>query len=708
MSLWLGADTKPYPYDLYLEEVGLVLKPKTDGQFVGRESKPLTAQPASYEYGSNSPFLEATYPFKHLVLGMGEMVQPTGTPRRYRFALNMDLSINGKWILGPRFHMEDVNLSGASSDREIRGFINGIHDGSPTLFCLAGTTIRRRVTDGEWVDVGSPLATGECWQQAVRWTHPGATGDAVNRVYFTSSNSNLAYYDGVNLVIMDGTHGPEFDTVGHTLHFAQWIEAVGSGSAGSELWVAYNNYVSKCEGDPSDTASWAAPIRVGDASSNTTWLRQNKNQLYIFKTKGIFTLSAAGTAQDLYPAFRQIPDVKNGRNAAVWLDELYVPFKESFFKIQTDAQIKPIGTEQLLENDTEVRGAIVASAGHNTWQNYEIIYNELNGNSYLLKYGTWMESEDTRVQPVRISSSILQLGDVHHGALAKFAGKRATCMDILQSTATGAPDRLYIGFSDGTIAWCFLPRHSPNPASDPNCEFTTDDAYVYWPIHNAGFASDYKLFRGFSIFGPKLSVNRYATIDYRLSPNAAWTTLQDEALDPVDDAQFTSPNRRVDLPAGSNLTGKSIEVRTVFHAVDPINYDDTVVLDGCAIHELVRPAFVEEYTFTAQARNFAPKRDGTVDWRSAHEIRQKLVDVVSRVGTAIMVLPSGEEQEVVFNDYAESLISPENRWGAIEWEITVKGVQYKSLTSINTSQILHTLTYGELEQYTYGQLETLF
>lgn len=709
-ALGLNSKVKPYPYDLYIEDTGLTLKPKTDGQFIGRESKPLSAQPATFEYGSNSPFLEATYPLKHLVLGMGQMIQPVGTPRRYRYALNMDLSINGRWIQGPYFHFQDVNVGGSIGDREIRGFVRGNHGGFDTLFCLAGTLVRRRVNDlntvGSWVDVGFTGTAGEYWQQAIQWSYPGATGAASDRIYFTSSNHNLAYYDGTTFSIMSHVDGVPASSQGPDVGKARWIESIGNGTAGSELWVGYDNYVTKCEGDPLSVDSWAAPIRVGDELSPITWLKQNKNVLYIFKTKGIFTLSVAGTAQELYPAFRTIPDSKNGRNAAVWLDELYVPFRESFFKIQSDASLKVIGTEQLLDNDTEVRGTIVASAGHNTWQNYEILYNELNGNSYLLKYGSWMEIPDTRYESVRISTAVLQLADVHHGALAVFAGKRATCMQIIPFS--GASDRLYIGFSDGTIAWCFLPRHSPNPLADPNCEFTTDTGYVYWPVHHAGFAADQKLYRGWSIFGPKLTPQNYATIDYRLSNSGSWATLQDQALNPLGDAVFSTPNRRVDLPAGSNLTGKSIEVRTVIHSTNPDDHSSSVEIDGCAIHELVRPAFIEEFTFTVQAKNFAPKRNGTVDRRSAAEIRERLLSVAGRVGTTLVTLPTADTQEIVFNDYAESLISTENRWGAGEWEITMKGIQYKSLTTLNTSQNLNAFTYGYLEQFTYGGLETLF
>src|SRR5262252_2709264 len=104
MTASVASRRDPYPYDARVDGLGVVLAPQKDGTFVSRRVQPLQAQPTSYEYNSNSPFVGQTYEFRHLVLGAGERFQPVGTPRRYSYMMRMDGSVNGRWFKGPHFH----------------------------------------------------------------------------------------------------------------------------------------------------------------------------------------------------------------------------------------------------------------------------------------------------------------------------------------------------------------------------------------------------------------------------------------------------------------------------------------------------------------------------------------------------------------------------------------------------------------------------
>jgi hypothetical protein len=105
------------------------------------------------------------------------------------------------------------------------------------------------------------------------------------------------------------------------------------------------------------------------------------------------------------------------------------------------------------------------------------------------------------------------------------------------------------------------------------------------------------------------------------------------------------------------------------------------------------------------ARNHVAKRDGSADRRSARQIRQALLDAVSAVGTVNVVLPTEEVQEMSFVDYSDSLKADNDRRG-VEWgQVSVRGVQYRTLSQPGTA--LGQLTHGDLEQYQHGQLEAL-
>jgi hypothetical protein len=687
-QLQVSSRRRPYPYDCRIGTsrtgdggVGFMLVPNRDGQLVSRKAEPLEAQPTSYEYGSQSPFLERTYQWSDLYYGFGERTQPEGRPRRTYYVIGWDMSINGKWIRGwPKFTTETINAG-----QPIRGFIRALRSGTDTLFALAGTKVRYRVSDGNWAD-SLTLASGET-NQAVRFKNAG--GSVVDALYLASTTNNLYRLDGsgTSWALPAALSGPPDSA-------AQWIETVGD-----ELWVGAGNKIAKCEDDPfgSTADNWAAQITIGDASSVITYLKQNKNALFIFKENGVYTISNAGVDQDVFPTLRFRRSTNNGRNAAVWLDSLWVPFEDAFYRIEADATLSTAGTELLLENDSEVRGRIVATAGHNTWFNYAILYNPQSGDSYLGKYGTWIEQPgagETRFQ------------DVWFFALKKWTAKQATCIEVVPM-GSGVNDRLYVGFADGTAAWAVLPRSSPNPLSDPNCSYEADPGYVYLPRYTAGFAADAKSVHGFSTFGSTIDRENYAQVEYRLSPNAAWTALTTLDADDVTEitADFTLDGQRHDFLPGSDINGKAVEVR-VKGIRDPAAAEtETLVLDGIAIHAAVRPSLRLLNDFSVDARNHVAKRDGSADRRSARQIRQALLDAVSAVGTVNVVLPTEEVQEMSFVDYSDSLKADNDRRG-VEWgQVSVRGVQYRTLSQPGTA--LGQLTHGDLEQYQHGQLEAL-
>lgn len=689
MTNYAWSKRRPYPYDACINGQGLMLIENPDtGELVGKRSQPLTAQPTDYEYGSSSPFLEIPYPFRHLVMGMGEMVQPKGAPRRYKYAINVDASIDGIWQLGPKFHVETV-----VAGQPIRQIIRALKGGTESVFALANRYVAVRLADNSWSvggadgghDLESTVGVGAVSNQAERFKHAG--GGAQDRLYVTSNNGNVLEYDGTNWIQYSGAQGP-------TSHRAQWVRKVGD-----ELWFAWDNVIEKVESDPRVTLNYAGPITMGDASANITFLAQNKNILHVFKENGIFTVSQAALDQDIFPGLHYSKNTENGRNTAVWLDHLWVPFGDAFFRLSVDGTIQPIGTELMLGNRTPVRGKIVASAGHNTWFNYEALYDDRTNTSFLMKYGSWVETDDNRFNDQVVFSN------VHHGALKQWTNKRVTMLQVVQFP--GDNDRLYAGFQDGTVEWCYLPKNGPNPANDTNTEYTDQVGYIYWPDHHAGFQADPKVWRGFSGFGPRMTNRQYVTVDYRIDPSSSWTPLKVGPEDADDPARFTASGQRIDFPSETVPTGKVIEVRSGLHSDnDGVPEDDSPLLEGMAIHEAVRPSFKQEFTFIVDASRNITKRNGQVSRTPPTFLRQIIQSAVAAIGNVPVVMPDGTEEEMAFIDYTEMQIAPMKRNG-LAWALVAKAVQYQTSTQPQGGDTLTGYSYGTLEQYTYGELEQL-
>jgi hypothetical protein len=84
----LGSRRKPYPYDIVLNGVGLILRPQDEGLMIGRKMQTLAqVAPITYDYSSQPVYAERTFAFRKIQGGYGERVQsspPAATPRARR------------------------------------------------------------------------------------------------------------------------------------------------------------------------------------------------------------------------------------------------------------------------------------------------------------------------------------------------------------------------------------------------------------------------------------------------------------------------------------------------------------------------------------------------------------------------------------------------------------------------------------------------
>lgn len=685
---------KPWPYDAYIGDVRVMLQPGEDGKLNSKKSKTLEATaPITYAYSSANPYKERTSIYENMFGGMGLSVAGAVTPRRYNYATWADYSIDGRGMKGPLTHAETIHADAG----EIRQFIVANHQGSDVLFAVCENGVWRRSSDGTWVASLAPVATtpltnlpsGQNPQQAVRFK--GRYSSAVDGLYVATDSGYLWQYNGSTPIWTQvaSTEGPG---VAADPGEARFIEKVGD-----ELWVAGDYWIMKAESDPMLRASWAAPIYIGDQSSKITYLRQLENALQIFKEDGWYTVSTEGIDQELFPYLRIKKSASNGKQAKVWLSQMWVPYGGQLYRMSADGSVQADGLETLVDNTSPIRGTYVAGAGHNAWFMYEFHYNEISNVTYMIKHGAWA------TDPEQAAQAQAKYIDVHNGAIAQWT-KRVTTAEVIPGVHSASNDRMYVGFSDGTIEWFVLPRTSYDPSKDAECEFTDEDSYIYLPLHHAGFQADNKLWQGVSIYGTDLSTTEWVEVEYRTTQYSAedWVTLTNSD----DVSKFTVNGQRLNYPVSPPTYSKLIEFRIKL-LKDPDVLSSplslTPVVTAVAIHESVRPSLELEYTFDIIASSFAAKRDGTVDRRRGVSIRNSLRDLASEIGLTTVTLPDGTTEEVAIVDFNDALASTQKRRD-LEYIVRLTCIQVRTLSA---SAEQTGLTYDQLEQYTFDELEAL-
>lgn len=670
---------QPWPGDMKINGVyvRLLANPQT-GRLITDRPKPLDGTtPDTYDYGSFSPYFVRTFPMRGFLGGAGQSIQQPGKSDRYGFAINVDCSF-GYPVKGHFFH--DAT---PASKGPVRGFVEGIgHDGKVRLMALCGEYVNE-LQDTDSFTMQKDFGAGSIIRQAVRFEDPTSAKDAL---YFGWTDSS-----------------------GNVQHFWQWVGATNTWTQGpypaanftvlrEELWKSWGCYGAKCTSDPMAGTdggtgvggNWAGAIQFGDLSSQINWLSNNNNMLFVFKENKIYSVDTTPTPnldKDLFPGLAVTRSYSNGVNTSVWANATWVPFGNGFWRMVLGTfgieDIQSVGPERFVLNNSEVAGPVVASAGHEAWFLYIVQYNPLNGNSYLGKLGSWIPPEMSGQQDAVFTTA-------YHSAIMKWAGKQATSMAVSNANTDGH-DRLWVGFEDGTVQWCWLPQNSPNTTLDPKCEFNPSDGYVSWPWHSGGFESQYKNFKGFAAFGPKLTDQDYSWIEYRADQSTVYQDI----------GNFTLSGQRLALP--TQVVAKYLDVRA--HLTNA-GTTDTPILEGWALDEQVRPDFVLEHAGVIDANTPVTLKNGQVSRLKAEDYRDLIRAAVANPGTVTCIMPDGTEVDLAFVDYpAETLMDWEKSSGD-QYTVGFKAVEFSTLNPIiGTYTRIEALTYDDLSGLEYTEVE---
>ncbi len=522
----------PFPWDVVIGGQGFLTgSPTKGGPAPMTATKPpdLAQQsPNELGYDAQNPIISSTQSYDNLSGGFGQEIQIKSHDNRYHYALNVDWSGGTFGVLGPRL-FEQTWPSQGETPTDVSDFfeLDGI------LYALNGHWAQGRSDDTPtgWygaIDFGAGVAT-----HAKSFFASFAGGD--NLAYIGMGDTDFMWkWDGLNA----------------TKHAS--LKAQDFALTSQEFWRAVlPNDMEKVaiDADPWDANNWTIdgtylvgnkqyPIqRLATAISDT---------VLALKTDGIYTLNNDGDTVDLYPYLHFAPDDLNGAYGD-WLNDIYLTYGSGAYQIKPTPvlgstnlhlPINQIGPERVIDNTSEVKGRITAYAGHDSFCLYAGLYNTDTGDSYLLKFGQWIEGD-----------GVPQRAEVWHGSItAAFKNKRITAMHVTTVGAIANHKRLYLGFSDSTVQWFTLPC-TPNPCNCDAYLFSLAEGTLRLPWAHLMFRNDIKVLRDVTVAGMNLSDSDYCQVQVSSAPNVDFQFLVDLDTNPVN--FDTTPLQTIPLGPGS-------------------------------------------------------------------------------------------------------------------------------------------------------------
>jgi hypothetical protein len=694
---------RPFPYDMVISNAGVMLGHKTqpnDGDgpapLVGAKVQPfLSTAPTDYQYDTQPPLFERVQAYNDLTLGYGLRKQGAYQDKKYRYAQGVDCSIDGQFIKGPAL----TTFTPATTDATRDGYGDFFEIGG-ILHCALGRYILRRASDISWTVVKDFGASAYVLHAEVF----ASTGTGTVLVWAAMSGTNSQWStDGATWVAADGTAGKPNQT------------ALAYKQVGNEFWMGSDiNQLSKCDtdSDPTLAINWtnANSFRVGDKTSPINSLVVSAvGSLLALKTDGVYTLDDAGVQHQLFASVAQgaASDTENGRYSGSFGNDTHMTYGHSHLRAVPTVsfgtprlEMDEVGPEKLTENDSPVTGRVTTFCGDSAKAAYAGLYDDDTGNSYLLRFGSWIGPQ--------LTAGTLDEGkriDSWHGALdapfangaLQFGGKKITLMTRSPRGASAGHYRIYGACSDGSLFWFQLPC-TPNPLGCSAYLYTTLDSYVYFPLWTGTFEVDAKVLRGVSVMSTLLTDSTHTNsmrFEYKIDPTvAAYTALGTTFA--------TSIRQRVDFP--NNVGVYLADMRAVLISAATTS---TPQITAIALHHAVRPALLLTYDFRVLAADGLVKRNGApIHTIGASQIRSVVKAAAAAIGSVTVILPDETVLQLNVVDYKESTAFDTRlrKWTA---SLDVTAVQYTVNTSYGTWGRVAAYKWIDLLPYTWGQVAGL-
>lgn len=693
--------------------VGVMLGSPDDKQprrFVATKLDTLDAsKPIQFDYSAENPIHGRDQVWDDLSLGFGQAIQQQDHERRYSYTLNADCSISGFWQKGP------LITSFTPATKDSTHGIAKVLDYSGATYAVNGQYILVRADDTHW-NVSKDLGAGNVATDAIVVKQPGSS---TTYLLVGMVSGHIWYFDGATWTQHATLTGSYF-----TMYLTYLYMATAE----------YIRYVD-IDSDPIVDANWA-PASPGYSIGNSAYAIKglqtvSNGGLLVVKEDGIYTLDANFIDRNLYPFLGISPTSTYPPCAANWMDDVFVGYQDACFRVHTDWSIEEVGPERSVNNDSPVHGRITSLVGHETFGLFAGVYNVDTSSSYLVKFGSWL---NLREPPDWIAPQSFQAmrTEAWHGSLSlAFAGKWIQSMSKSTVGAPAGHSRLYIGFSDGSVAW-FILACTPNPAACSSYVYSGDDGEIHLPRFTAMFWSEPKALKSATVSATVIDANHYVQLKYRGDDDTSFLLLGQDTtgfgtygnlaqykystLVTLTYAQlkaqasgadsWTQPHQIYDFPlqTGGRLYSFVVMLKSA------VGVNGSPIVTGLAINYSVRPRLRRVYTFYVLADAKVARRDGSPNRVSRFELDQLVRGAVDSSGGIYLTLPTEEKVSVGVTGYEESTAYDMrlNAWrSAIKVTAADFQLQGELLPVIGTYKHLDQYTYGQLNRLTYGQFQRL-
>ena len=658
-----------------------------DGNPKWKQNKTKHAQnvvtPAARPYATSDSTVEAPRGFFGFGDGMGFQREKLNSDVfGYRYGLYIDSSseyiVNGPAVTAVTPTTTDATNGG-------QRFFEFTVAGTRKLCCLVGryVLVRDADTAAGWV-VAKDLGVGVIATRVAvfRGSQSGdfafiAIGTAAN--YWTwsgASNTTVFAQHSTDKAIL-------FLTIKDYL--VKVDKSTAAGSPGYRISKAF---------DGGATPSFGAPYIMTDLTNPITDAAFFNNRLYLTTEQGIIApfVDEANDfsfqVEEITPAFKYQRNANNGLGVHAWWQYLFVPMNNSMFNMDTAGNIPEVGLGTLKGNISEVQGTPTAIAGFASRTLFTCFYNAINGHSYLMRWGGHEFVDNTRV-----------FVPGWHGALYKFDTQQINSMIVTE--VSGAP-RLYMASNTGNIYYIVLPRYSMDWRSDSSCQYnTTNPGEVYFPIIDHGVPFEQKVSLAIAMTTENMTspANRYISVTYRTDPAESFGNAANIANSGVYDID---PGQRFDFV--DTVGSQRIEMKAVLTTATAAT---PCVIRTIATYQAVRPAFKWMYEFSVliSAGELESWGGGTDRILTNIDLLRAVTGAAASTVTVSLVDPNGDSRSVLVLDLQINQVAgrpgEDNAWYAT----IIAASRLAQFTP--SSAIMELYDYGELEAYTYLQLEAL-
>ena len=664
----------PWPYQAVIAGNGYMMgySSAEDTQLIS-ENPPAQSNvsPPNFQESSVNPVFGVPIGFADLSGGYGLQSQRDGVTNRYWYGIAFDGS-QGIMQKGP--HIPRVTPAAGTN-------VTRFFEADGILFAISGRYCIYMASDTVW-STAKDLNAGKLSTDAVTFT---SSGSGITISFVAMGDSEYFWYRTAGGVATAGW-------TQHTSLCARNFERVGR-----EFWRASaTNNMAKVDvdADPLTAANWTAINAYSVGTKDAGIVRiggVNDGTMFIFKEDGIYSFDGAGEDYELFPQLRMATASTNASAYTTWKNDRYVAYGTALYRLTSDGVLTQVGPELMTDNASPIKGRITALCG-TPFALYAGIWNPDTSAAYLIKYqGEVAKDSNGREY------------HVWHGSLSKAWTAQISAMHESSIGADSGHTRLYMGFSDGKVAYFNLPC-TPNPTGCSSYRWAYQDAedsnaaingLLYLPTLDMGFPSDSKSLLAANATSLNFDSSNYCKFDYR--------TLRTGSYDSIGTDFDTNPRKRVAFPIGGS-TGESCVLLDSLITLVNAATTATPQLIRFSVEYQLRPALKKVFTFNILAEDGLFLSDNTPMRIGAHQIRSRIEAARNTAGTVTAQFIDETSRNISVIDTSETIAwyAPRGKWSAA---IKVVATEHSQLYGQYGN--LEPFTYAQLEAFTYGQLETL-